>query len=100
MLNNESMCSLLMLLVGPFSGLAAAEAHKASLLSAIVCAFVGLAVAFGVAAVSHKFVDAVYKWKGKALRGAAQFFAILLIPLFGVLATFLLPFFLIGIFYK
>jgi hypothetical protein len=97
MLNFADLFGLLIVLVGPVSGFGAAHAHKAGKLSAILFAFVGLAVAIGVGKVSHKYAYAALS--SKTMAAGVQCLVHMLVPFLGLLAAALLPFLLAGFFY-
>ena len=85
MLNLADFSVLLMLLVGPLTGFAAALAYKASTASAILFAFMGIAVGLGVGRLIHKYAYAVLN--SKKISEAMKFFIYSLIPILGLLTV-------------
>jgi hypothetical protein len=89
MLNWTDLCGLLMILAGPFSGVAAAHQHKAGALSLILFGAVGLAVGFGVGKVSSK---CAYRILGsKKLPAGLQFASYMLVPTISLLLVIVVP---------
>jgi hypothetical protein len=97
MLNFADLFGLLIILVGPISGFGAAHAHKAGVASAVLFAFVGLAIAIGVGKLSHKYAYAALS--SKTMSAGLQCIVYMFVPFFGLLAATLLPFLLAEIFY-
>jgi hypothetical protein len=89
MLNWADFSVLLMILAGPFSGVAAAHQHKAGVLSLILFGCVGLAVGFGIGQASSKLA---YRVLGsKTLPAGLQFVSYMLIPMISLLLVILVP---------
>ncbi len=89
MLNWTSLCGLVMLLAGPFSGFAAARDHKAGIAVFILFTVAGLVIAVGIAMASNKIAYSVLRAKSFPVRprlfvymlvSAAFLFAVLLVP--------------------
>ena len=97
MLNLADFTALLMILVGPFSGIAAAHAHKAGIVPIVLFGLVGLAIGFGVAMMSSKVAYSILR--SKKLSSGVGLFFYSLVPFAGLLAVALAPFLLAGLFY-
>lgn len=97
MLNFADLCGLLIILVGPISGFGAALAHKAGMLSAILFAFVGFAVAISVGKASHKYAYAALS--SKTMSAGLRCLVYMFVPFIGLLAAALLPFVLVKMIY-
>jgi uncharacterized membrane-anchored protein len=89
MLNWTDFSVLLMILAGPFSGVAAAHQHKAGVASLILFGVVGLAVGFGVGMISNKFAYRILR--SKRLPEGLKFVAYMFTPMCSLLLVILLP---------
>jgi hypothetical protein len=78
-----------MILVGPFSGVAAAHLHKAGVLSLILFGVVGLAIGLGVGMISSKFAYRILR--SKMLPNGLKFAAYMFVPMCSLWLAALLP---------
>ncbi len=89
MLNWTSLCGLIMLLAGPFSGFAAARDHKAGTVVLILFTIAGLIIAVGLAMVSNKVAYSVLRAKSFPVR--PRIFVYMLVPAVFLFAVLLVP---------
>jgi hypothetical protein len=87
MLNWNGFCSLLMIVLGPLSAFGSVRGMKAGMSAAILFAFFGLLVGFGMSAATFKFEN----WSVRRPRGFGCFILGLFVPAIGLVATLLIP---------
>jgi hypothetical protein len=96
MLNLADLFMLLMVLAGPLSGVGAAHAHKAGILSLVVFGLIGLAIGVSVAVMSSKLAYSILRSKQLPAGVGLLFYS--LVPLAGLLVVVFVPILLAGIF--
>jgi hypothetical protein len=89
MLNWTDLSVLIMLVMGPFSGLCAAHQHKAGITSLVLFTIVGLIVGIGLGQVSRKLAYSVLR--SKTFPGGLQFFVYMFVPMAFIFAVLLVP---------
>ena len=89
MLNWAGFSGLMMILAGPFSGVAAAHQHKVGASSLILFGIVGLVIGFGISMASSKIAYRVLA--SKTLPAGLQFAAYMFIPMFSLLLVIFVP---------
>ena len=89
MVNWTTLCSLLMTLAGPLSGVVAAHSHKAGAFSLVLFGTFGFAVAYQIGKTSSKLSYRMLD--SKALPAVLQFAGYMLLPMVSLLLVILIP---------